>query len=480
MKQVFFKLTLLSPIVLQKSANTQGKNESRDFISGAVFLGIVAKYYNEFENPFSIFHSGLVRFSEAKPFLNSKIAYKTPLCFFAPKEATQTTQSEIYNALFCDISSETLRDKQLKQIRSGYINNDLQTAHLQTNYAQKVNLHAKDNDGNNAMFGYEALQKGAIFGFCVRFDESIAQEAIDKITQILQGLHFIGKSKNAEYGEVLIEVAEDFREVATDLPSDEGDKADSSEIYLYVASSLALFDKVTSMPTYEINGANLGLDSAQIAWDKTHIKTSIHTPYNQKRKAKDSTRLIISQGSVITIKGLNQSDKDKLKGGRFFAGGFLSEGYGEILVNPSFLMCGQGAKSFLLRQGKIDYATLQNLDLPKDDNLIAYLQDLRNLQMHDIDSANAVDEFIITHKDKFDKVTNSQWGAIRAFTQMVKSCELSKKIIDYINEPRLKEKWSDGREVLEKFIKSKDKNAIALLATRMPKARDSNNGGSEK
>ena len=105
MKQRFFKLTLLSDIVLQKSANTQGKNQSRDCISGAVFLGIVAKHYDEFATPFDIFHSGAVRFGLAKPFINGKIAYKTPLCFFAPKNATQKDNGfgEIYNALFCDL-----------------------------------------------------------------------------------------------------------------------------------------------------------------------------------------------------------------------------------------------------------------------------------------------------------------------------------------------------------------------------------------
>lgn len=465
MKQKFFNLTLLSDIVLQKSSNTQGKNESRDFIGGRVILGIVAKNYDEFSNPFAIFHSGAVRFGEAKPLISGKISYKIPLCFFAPKEAKDLR--EVYNALFCDFATKPLQDLQPRQIRSGYINEDLQKAELQYRYTQKVNLQAKSTK-DNQMFGYEAICKGAVFGFVVEFDECVSNDDIEKITQILCGTHFIGKSKNAEYGEVLIESSEDFAPIKHDLNLNAQDSSqDFSEVALYVASSLALFD--STMPTFTPNAKNLGLDSAQILWEKTHIKTKIHTPYNQKRKAKDSGKLIIEQGSVITLRNLSQSDKDKLKNGRILCGGFLSEGYGEILVNPSFLMQGKDNKPFALNQSKIDTFTPQTND-STDSNLIAYVKDLRDLQMREVDSANAIDDFIITHKAKFSKVTNAQWGAIRAFAQIADDKALKDRIICYINEERLQDKWEEGKEILEQFINAHDRDSIALLATRMPKA----------
>lgn len=472
MKQKFFNLTLLSDIVLQKSSNTQGKNESRDFIGGSVILGIVAKHYDEFSNPFAIFHSGAVRFGEAKPLISGKISYKIPLCFFAPKETKDLR--EVYNALFCDLANpqnKHLQNLQLRQIRSGYINEDLQKAELQYRYTQKVNLQAKSTK-DNQMFGYEAICKSAVFGFVVEFDECVSNDDIEKITQILCGTHFIGKSKNAEYGEVLIQSSEDFAPVKHDLNLNAQDfsqnfSQDFSKVALYVASSLALFD--STMPTFIPNAKNLGLDSAQILWDKTHIKTKIHTPYNQKRKAKDTARLIIEQGSVITLHNLSQSDKDKLKNGRILCGGFLSEGYGEILVNPSFLMQGKDNKPFALNQSKIDTFTPQTND-STDSNLIAYVKDLRDLQMCEVESANAIDDFIITHKAKFSKVTNAQWGAIRAFAQIADDKALKDRIICYINEERLKDKWEEGKEILEQFINAHDRDSIALLATRMPKA----------
>lgn len=469
MKQQFFSLTLLSDIVLQKSSNTQGKNESRDFINGSVILGIVAKHYDEFSNPFAIFHSGAVRFGEAKPLISGKIGHKIPLCFFTPKEAKDLR--EVYNALFCDFATKSLQNLQLRQIRSGYINEDLQKAELKYRYTQKVNLkNGKDKSTkDNQMFGYEAICKGAVFGFVVEFDESVSNDDIEKITQILCGTHFIGKSKNAEYGEVLIQSNNDFRPTKHDLEAQDFNQ-DFNEVALYVASSLALFDN--TMPTFIPSAKNLGLDSAQILWEKTHIKTKIHTPYNQKRKAKDSARLIIEQGSVITLHNLSQSDKDKLKNGRILCGGFLSEGYGEILVNPSFLTQGKDNKPFALNQSHID-SPRGEISTPQnnlDNDLIAYVKDLRDLQMHEVESANAIDDFIATHKGKFSKVTNAQWGAIRAFAQIADDKALKDRIICYINEERLKDKWQEGKDILEQFINAHDRDSIALLATRMPKA----------
>ena len=81
-----YKITLLSELVLPKNSNTQGKNEQLNFISGAVFLGLVARHYAEFSDPFALFHSGKVRFGAARALIGGKMSYKTPLCFYAPKK----------------------------------------------------------------------------------------------------------------------------------------------------------------------------------------------------------------------------------------------------------------------------------------------------------------------------------------------------------------------------------------------------------
>jgi len=76
MKKIDFKVTFLSDIVLHSSSNTEGNIEVLDYITGASFLGMVAKNYDSFENPFEVFHSGKVKFGEARPLFGNKPTYK--------------------------------------------------------------------------------------------------------------------------------------------------------------------------------------------------------------------------------------------------------------------------------------------------------------------------------------------------------------------------------------------------------------------
>lgn len=101
MKTLQFKCKLLSDVILNQRAATEGNQESLTFIPGNCFLGIVAKDYMNFQpqEQAEIFHSGHVRFGDAHP--ASKDA-KTrslhiPASLFYPKlkslseEATSTT-----------------------------------------------------------------------------------------------------------------------------------------------------------------------------------------------------------------------------------------------------------------------------------------------------------------------------------------------------------------------------------------------------
>lgn len=68
MEKIQFKCELLSDIVLNDSPATEGKRKCIDFISGNNFLGIVASqlYGETDETSWLIFHSGNVRFGDAK------------------------------------------------------------------------------------------------------------------------------------------------------------------------------------------------------------------------------------------------------------------------------------------------------------------------------------------------------------------------------------------------------------------------------
>ena len=68
MKTLQFKCKLLSDVILNQRAATEGNQESLTFIPGNCFLGIVAKDYMNFQpqKQAEIFHSGHVRFGDGE------------------------------------------------------------------------------------------------------------------------------------------------------------------------------------------------------------------------------------------------------------------------------------------------------------------------------------------------------------------------------------------------------------------------------
>lgn len=60
MIRIKFECKLLSDVILNQSAATDGNNSTLDFIPGNSFLGIVASHYAEYskEDAMTLFHSG--------------------------------------------------------------------------------------------------------------------------------------------------------------------------------------------------------------------------------------------------------------------------------------------------------------------------------------------------------------------------------------------------------------------------------------
>ena len=126
MKTLQFKCKLLSDVILNQRAATEGNQESLTFIPGNCFLGIVAKDYMNFQpqEQAEIFHSGHVRFGDAHP--ASKDA-KTrslhiPASLFYPKLKSLSEESYIHHfySRSDDKNGAGGQPQQLKQCREGY------------------------------------------------------------------------------------------------------------------------------------------------------------------------------------------------------------------------------------------------------------------------------------------------------------------------------------------------------------------------
>ena len=468
MRTINFKVTFLSDIVLNASSNTEGNIETLDYITGASFLGMVAKNYDEFAktfDTFDIFHSSKIRFGEATPLFKNKPTYKAPFCFFAPK--LDSDKKEVRNNHFIDYDNQAELDKQYKQVRNGYITSTLDYLHLEYNYSQKA-AYDKDNrkSKDSSMFGYKAIKKGTTWKFSIKFYD-IDEKTQNQVIENILGEKYLGKSKTSQYGKVLIEELKDFKEENLEKLNTSG------TTYIYINSSLALFDG-NGMPTFEPTKENLGLTNASIDWEKTQIRTKKFTPYNFKRQTNDYTRVVIEKGSVIALINVLEEDINILKNG---IGGYLNEGYGEVLINPNFLL---KEDSFSLNKIEKENIKLEieNENEKVDNTLISFLTQKVKEKTEIYDLGKDVQTFIDKNKSVFEKVSKSQWGQIRMLVQFNQKDKIYvEKIKEFITHGTSKKQWENGKKLFFDTLDNKKIEFIKLLSIMMPKVKleDDNN-----
>lgn len=124
MKEIYFKVELLSDIVLNSSLATEGNMSTLDYIPGSNFLGIVAaKLYNgNTDENYEIFHSGKVRFGDATISKDGFVSYTMPGMYYTDKLKKDLSYDSIYLDYLIDRKNPPIdtagKNVQLKQVRA--------------------------------------------------------------------------------------------------------------------------------------------------------------------------------------------------------------------------------------------------------------------------------------------------------------------------------------------------------------------------
>lgn len=459
----YYTCEFKSDIILKASTNTEGDSPNLDFIPGNAFLGMVARNYDKFKDPFYVFHSGEVKFGDGDILIESlvdgkialKSGYKIPLCFCNLKVG-----EGYYNRLFLsDKDEQDFIDsqKQLKQLREGYINEDYFSHNFNYNYSQK-SAHDEKNrrSKDEAMFGYTSFDKGLKFLFSIECSDD---ETLDQIEKFLLGEQLLGKSKTAQYGRVLIEASNLNDKIDSFKPDD-------NLTYLYAKSRIALFDEFGN-PILLRNAYDLGLKSGQIDFRNSHIKVGNYIPYNAKKISCEMMRYFIKKGSVITIRNLDKDEKIPK-----YIGSFQNEGFGAILVNPKFLNVDSSNENFDIAKNneklvKFKKAQIKNTKEPQT-NLIKFLSKKEREDTQFLELVDKVEAF----KNKVKTPTNSQWSAINNFAISSKNDdEMIKNIEKFISSGVSKKDWDGCRKDFIEKIKSisNKKMFVRLLSARCRK-----------
>ncbi len=440
----YYKCKFLTDVVLQASSNTQGNIALSDFIAGSNFLGMVAKNYAGFEEKsFEVFHSGAVRFGDGHIVVNNQLSYKIPLSYFNLK----LDEKAYFNRMHLSEEEETsLRNeqKQLKQIRIGFMNSSFEYGSLSYTYAQK-SKHSKKyrRSEDEGMFGYSSLKKGYEWIFKVTYKD---EKLISDVEKVLLGKQRLGKSKSVQYGQVMIESMESMNVVETFIP-------DNNFTYLYLNSRMALVDAFGN-PMLTPSIENLGLTSGQIVWEKTQVRSSSYSPYNYTRQTKEYTRVVIEKGSVIVLKNISEHDKKSLKNG---IGAFLNEGFGEVIVNPKFLEI----KEPKLQEVKVS-TNIESSSEKVDEVLMEFL---KAKEEQEEDSFAVASEVQAVYKSLLG-ASKSQWGEIRSLATSSSKDNLITNVEKFISDGVAKKQW-EGNTLLEEIKKSSQPIAFTKLVSKM-------------
>jgi len=277
------------------------------------------------------------------------------------------------------------------------------------------------------------------------------------------GTKRLGKSKSAQYG--LVEITALESETLTTPKEIQTE----DRVILYANSRLALIDE-DGNPTYDLKYLLDGLEDKNIDYENCQIKISTFTPYNGAMQTKTYERVCIDRGSVILLKGI---DKGKVN---LLVGAYQSEGFGELLLNPSFLE----HNAFELKEKNEEDLKPESKGVKN--TLISFLQNRETNKKAKLDILNEVDEFIENNQKFNNKKMNSQWGTIRSLTSQAQTSQelynliFEKKPDDkpkgFLRSKKAKDKWN--KELIDNIEKKYADNIyfwkfIKLLSIQMPK-----------
>lgn len=483
-----YKCTLLSDIIINQKAATEGNQQTLDFIPGNNFLGIAASVYEELaqENKNIIaFHSQSIRFGDAFPLIiddngKAKKALRIPASFCTPKIKTDGVSA--YYQQYAYDQTVDRSNQQLKQCRKGFYVFEkevgqevpvLKAFAIKSAYDRKLRRSA-----DQQMYGYESLQEGSFWTFDIYFDDGVPFDLPDKIEHALLGDKSVGRSRTAQYGLVRIEVLKE------DIKEDTSQIQNNSYVLIYAESRLIFLDEF-GIPTFTPQAKDLGFDGGEICWNKSQIRTFQYAPWNSKRQARDVDRCGIEKGSVIYIDITNAARKELL-----FVGSYQNEGFGKILVNPNFLEVKPNTNGEALYSLKEQDALIENERTTDslgdyDKKLFAYLQKQHNDDICKTYIYEVVYDFVTNYKQFFESNDfASQWGTIRNIAMQHKGkIEITNRLTEYITNGVASDKWSKKNRcgLLRDFLDRLDEQDIQLavinLAANMAKENRRNNNG---
>lgn len=342
MEKINYKVTLLAPVLITRDGADDNVTETASYLPGSALIGIFAANYlkkkpmqNAHEDAvfYDWFLGGALSISPAFPFeqdgIGEIIFYPLPSCLRQEKDG-----NKIYNLLYEQRNNVSELGGFGQLTGQTVIRRELDTK-LQFHHARDVSTGSSKK---GIFFTYEALLPGQVFCGEIMGEP----EKLEEFRKFF-GASFearLGKSKNAEYGKVLIELNEPGDE-ETGITGGDYFKTMHDLILTFISPGLFLnesgFSAVSKPVVIKYLADYLELETTDFDVTDIYLKQVMVENYLSVWKMKQPAEWALAPGSTVKLEfktDITKAVKEKiLTLARIGLGERKSEGFGRVRIN---------------------------------------------------------------------------------------------------------------------------------------------------
>lgn len=315
-----YRITTLAPVLVTTSAGDTNMVSTCDYIPGGTLIGVFANKYIRKKSIVNDAHiddtfyqwflNGGLRFSNACIIShngdnNTENNFHFPISIQKEKH----NEKKLHNLLFAD---DHFYDKKIQTSSIGGFGRIVGTTLYSQDVKKTISFHhERDRESGvskeGLIFNYESIDQGQVFEGSILGD----RVTLDEFKELFKDDHlsYIGRSKNAQYGKVKIEIN---HESPSELNSKiDNLKVDEEEISLTLLSNTIIFNKngFSSVDKDDLKNA-LG-DGVEIK--KTFIRTGEVENFISVWRLRKPSMTCILAGSCFLLKVTGNDNINRLR-----------------------------------------------------------------------------------------------------------------------------------------------------------------------
>lgn len=319
--------------VFSAASATEGAHQTRIMVPGSALLGWAARNYSEFDDPYSVFHSGDVRFGDGRPVTaRGELLWPTPQVILEPKHSRGGVNGIQLDATraFVRRAPALANTEPLDRIKPKLVSGSGQVADANLNLALRTAME-EGRPAAGQLFGYTSLaatpDRTRRFVAVIERDTVVGADDWKRLRQAFDGRELLlGRAVAAGQGGVFKTCLLGDQDILPVSPAPH-----DGRMVVWALSDLAILDE-HGEPSLAPTPMQLGLGKGVLLASESAIAARRYAPWRGHLGSRDVEHAVIEAGSVLVF------DVTTPAGGWTSPVGLYRElGLGRIWINPPLL-----------------------------------------------------------------------------------------------------------------------------------------------